>query len=141
MIFFSFYKNFYLLGRRQGSIHHCYRINLWNLSIGNVHLFFSVRISCKWFPILIHSTIKDRSIVKLLYLLALIKFLLKHPLIHRSHFLSRLPRFTWVLNKIECIQLIPLYCLLHEKFLQFEWLRAVVFQLNLKYLHYKQIIA
>ena len=27
--------------------------------------------------------------------------------------------------------------LLHEKFLQFNWLRAVVFQLNLKYLHVK----
>ena len=27
--------------------------------------------------------------------------------------------------------------LLHEKFLQFDWLRAVVFQLNLKYLHAK----
>ena len=27
--------------------------------------------------------------------------------------------------------------LLHEKFLQFDWLRAVVFQLNLKYLHVK----
>ena len=26
---------------------------------------------------------------------------------------------------------------LHEKFLQFDWLRAVVFQLNLKYLHMK----
>ena len=25
----------------------------------------------------------------------------------------------------------------HEKFLQFDWLRAVVFQLNLKYLHVK----
>ena len=24
---------------------------------------------------------------------------------------------------------------LHDKFLQFDWLRAVVFQLNLKYLH------
>ena len=31
--------------------------------------------------------------------------------------------------------------LLLEKFLQFDWLRAVVFQLNLKYLWYKQIIA
>ena len=29
------------------------------------------------------------------------------------------------------------FTLLHEKFLQFEWLRAVVFQLNLKYLHVK----
>ena len=27
--------------------------------------------------------------------------------------------------------------LLHEKFLQFDWLRAVVFQLYLKYLHVK----
>ena len=27
--------------------------------------------------------------------------------------------------------------LLHENFLQFDWLRAVVFQLNLKYLHVK----
>ena len=26
---------------------------------------------------------------------------------------------------------------LHEKFLQFDWLKAVVFQLNLKYLHVK----
>ena len=31
------------------------------------------------------------------------------------------------------LQFIPL----HEKFLQFDWLRAVVFQLNLKYLHVK----
>ena len=27
--------------------------------------------------------------------------------------------------------------LLHEKFLKFDWFRAVVFQLNLKYLHIK----
>ena len=27
--------------------------------------------------------------------------------------------------------------LLHEEFLQFDWLRAIVFQLNLKYLHVK----
>ena len=27
------------------------------------------------------------------------------------------------------------FILLHEKFLQFDWLRAVLFQLNLKYLH------
>ena len=30
--------------------------------------------------------------------------------------------------------------LLHEKFLQFDWLRAVVFQLNLKYLHVKTFV-
>ena len=29
------------------------------------------------------------------------------------------------------------FTLLHEKFLQFDWLGAVVFQLNLKYLHVK----
>ena len=29
------------------------------------------------------------------------------------------------------------FILLHEKFLQFDWLRAVVFQINLKYLHVK----
>ena len=29
------------------------------------------------------------------------------------------------------------FILLHEKFLQFDWLRAAVFQLNLKYLHEK----
>ena len=32
---------------------------------------------------------------------------------------------------------ISLFIPLHEKFLQFDWLRAVVFQLNLKYLHVK----
>ena len=32
---------------------------------------------------------------------------------------------------------IAIIILLHEKFLQFDWLRAVVFQLNLKYLHVK----
>ena len=29
---------------------------------------------------------------------------------------------------------INLFILLHEKFLQFDWIEAVVFQLNLKYL-------
>ena len=29
------------------------------------------------------------------------------------------------------------FILRHEEFLQFDWLRAVVFQLNLKYLHVK----
>ena len=32
---------------------------------------------------------------------------------------------------------VPSFILLHQKFLQFDWLRAVVFQLNLKYLHAK----
>ena len=33
----------------------------------------------------------------------------------------------------------PIYniILLHEKFLKFDWLKAVVFQINLKYLHVK----
>ena len=37
----------------------------------------------------------------------------------------------WELNSIF------MFILLHEKFLIFDWLRAVVFQLNLKYLHVK----
>ena len=36
-------------------------------------------------------------------------------------------------NMHEIISFIPL----HVKFLQFDWRRAVVFQLNLKYLHVK----
>ena len=36
-----------------------------------------------------------------------------------------------------CFDSIPGFILLHEKLLQFDWLRAVVFQLNLKYLHVK----
>ena len=35
------------------------------------------------------------------------------------------------------VQTIMIIMLLHEKFLQFDWLRAVVFQLNLKYPHVK----
>ena len=34
-------------------------------------------------------------------------------------------------------QVITRFILKHEKLLQFDWLRAVVFQLNLKYLHLK----
>ena len=43
--------------------------------------------------------------------------------------------------KFKCLHILSLpfnlFILLHEKFLQFDWLRAVVFQLNLKYLHVK----
>ena len=35
------------------------------------------------------------------------------------------------------MQIISAVILLHEKFLQFDWLRELVFQLNLKYLHVK----
>ena len=37
----------------------------------------------------------------------------------------------------EMAKLIQPVIILQEKFLQFDWLRAVVFQLNLKYLHVK----
>ena len=37
---------------------------------------------------------------------------------------------------LSCRYIHPLI-LLHKKFLQFDWLRAVVYQLNLKYLHVK----
>ena len=40
-------------------------------------------------------------------------------------------------ESIEMRSKITSVILLHEKFLQFDWLRAVVFQLNLKYLHVK----
>ena len=42
--------------------------------------------------------------------------------------------YTWYRDGWSYIQ-ISLVILLHEKFLQFDWLRVVVFQLNLKYLH------
>ena len=35
------------------------------------------------------------------------------------------------------VRLVFIIILLHEKFQRFDWLRAVVFQLNLKYLHVK----
>ena len=41
-----------------------------------------------------------------------------------------------VIRMIRAVTIIA-FILLHEKFLQFDWLRAVVFQLNLKYLHVK----
>ena len=40
------------------------------------------------------------------------------------------------LDKANCT-CISVIILLYEKFLQFDWLRAVVFHLNLKYLHVK----
>ena len=46
----------------------------------------------------------------------------------------------WFLEKVQELiyQLkINKFILLHEKLLQFDWLRAVVFQLNLKYLRVK----
>ena len=47
-----------------------------------------------------------------------------------SHFFARFGSLSSVIR-------FRLVILLHEKFLQFDWLRAVVFQLNLKYLHVK----
>ena len=41
------------------------------------------------------------------------------------------------LNIFKNEKLISGVILLHEKFFQSDWLRAVVFQLNLKYLHVK----
>ena len=49
--------------------------------------------------------------------------------------------YTIIVNYIKYTKLffvqITSFILLHEKFLQFDWLRAVVFQLNLRYLHVK----
>ena len=38
---------------------------------------------------------------------------------------------------VKGVYCITRFILLHEKFMQFHWLRKVVFQLNLKYLHVK----
>ena len=43
----------------------------------------------------------------------------------------------WLLLVINVVVVVSSVILIHEKFLQFDWLRAVVFQLNLKYLHVK----
>ena len=48
----------------------------------------------------------------------------------------------WPLSSVPKEAIVERYCittiiLLHEKLLQFDWLRAVVFQLNLKYVHVK----
>ena len=43
-------------------------------------------------------------------------------------------RRNWKSHK-HCIEQLTVFLLLHEKLLQIYWLRAVVFQLNLKYLH------
>ena len=51
-------------------------------------------------------------------------------------FSQRFLRIRWPLTLPVIVVLINII-LLHEKFLQFYWLRAVVFQLNLKYLHVK----
>ena len=48
-------------------------------------------------------------------------------------------RLKFLDDRSVCVQFskVILFILLHEKFLQSDWLRAVVFQLNLKYLHVK----
>ena len=45
--------------------------------------------------------------------------------------------FATIFNCIVCKNAVVTFILQHEKFLQFHWLRAVVFKLNLKYLHVK----
>ena len=40
-------------------------------------------------------------------------------------------------NQFHCKTIIIIFILLPKKFLPFDWLRAEVFQLNLKYLHVK----
>ena len=46
-------------------------------------------------------------------------------------------RLPWQFFNFTCKFQINAAILLHEKFLQFDWLRAVVFQLNLKYFRVK----
>ena len=49
---------------------------------------------------------------------------------------SRSPH-TWPVSQRFTERFIIRFILLHDKLLQFDWLRAVVLQLNLKYLHVK----
>ena len=52
------------------------------------------------------------------------------------------PRLSWfsLHGAIQSTSLITGFILLHEKCLQFDWLRAVIFQLNLKHPHMKNTI-
>ena len=45
--------------------------------------------------------------------------------------------FTYSVSVLRLLYIFQVFILLHWKFLQFDWLRAVVFQLNLKYLRVK----
>ena len=47
------------------------------------------------------------------------------------------PRMKFLAKLNAQFLIISYFILLHEKFLQFDWIRAVVFQLNLKYLRVK----
>ena len=71
------------------------------------------------------------DITKLLYII-------NSRAIRRVKFEAILKYHKWYLCQTSCTnRAIICFILLHEKFLQFDWLRAVVFQLNLKYLHVK----
>ena len=56
-----------------------------------------------------------------------------------SIFIKRLEKQTvhCGFTQITRYSILHVFILLYEKFLQFDWLRAAVFQLNLKYLHVK----
>ena len=67
----------------------------------------------------------------------------QRPLLQITNYWYIFPSCVILHNVAACINYITvkvwiqLFILLHEKFLKFDWLRAVVFQLNLKYLHVK----
>ena len=60
-----------------------------------------------------------------------IMLLFEHDYRH-NHNYNKIVKSDWLSTA-----LISAFILLHEKLLQFDWLRAVVFQFNLKYLHVK----
>ena len=45
--------------------------------------------------------------------------------------------FKYVILQPAAVAFISRFIPIHEKFLQFDWLRSVVFQLNLKFVHVK----
>ena len=79
---------------------------------------------------------------KAMTMLRLEKCIFRHTLGARTFYTSPLRKYQKTQRETFWLAIFRLFnvkwiILLHEKLLQFDWLRAVVFQLNLKYLHVK----
>ena len=111
-----------------------YTISLYDIkmiSSPNIHIQIlqtdlhtsTLRISCE-------NLIKDHGIFSMVIILLILITLSLD-----SEWILLGENWCWTLSGLK--GLIRFFILLHEKFLQFDWLRTVVFQLNLKYLHVK----
>ena len=61
----------------------------------------------------------------------------KYPSRRKAVTCLSMKHFKYVILQPAAVAFISRFIPIHEKFLQFDWLRAVVFQLNLKFLHVK----